>query len=74
MTTKTEAPLTGHHVMCDECNQAHPAEYSHEGRFGEGHVYIVMCGEFADYYLTERLIPTKTEQITASKLGFSVRP
>lgn len=43
-------------VICDECGQPHDASYSHEGRYGEGAVYEVVCGGLSDYYLSERLV------------------
>lgn len=42
-------------VTCDECGETHVAEYSHEGQFGEGAIFAVVCGEFTDYYTTERV-------------------
>ena len=44
-------------VQCDECSGVHEAEYSHDGRFGEGPVYVVVCGGFTDYYTFERVTP-----------------
>jgi hypothetical protein len=44
------------HVMCDDCSQKHEAVYSHEGEFGQGPVYAVVCNGFTDYYLEERLV------------------
>lgn len=67
MTNTDPQPIVGGHVMCDDCNQPHPAEYSHMGRFGEGPVYIVMCGELADYYLTERVIRTTAKPIPKTR-------
>jgi hypothetical protein len=77
MTNTNPQPIEGGHVMCDDCNQSHPAEYSHEGRFNEGPVYAVVCGEFVSYYLTERVIaPTAkskraARRFTAAGLGLS---
>lgn len=44
-------------VSCERCGEAHPAEYSHEGRYGEGHVYAVTCTAdlLTDYYTEEGL-------------------
>jgi hypothetical protein len=43
------------YVMCDDCDARHEATYSHDGEFEQGPVYAVVCGEFVDYYLTERV-------------------
>jgi hypothetical protein len=42
-------------VVCFQCEARHEAEYSHEGRFGEGPIYAVVCTEdgLTDYYTTE---------------------
>lgn len=47
----------GHTVTCYQCGQRHVAEYSHEGRFGEGPIYAVVCevDGLTDYYTTEGL-------------------
>lgn len=38
-------------VTCEECNENHVAEYSHEGRYGEGAIYSVICKDgLTDYY------------------------
>lgn len=44
-------------VQCQQCEEWHPAEYSHEGRFGEGPIFAVVCGEFTDYYTDELVRP-----------------
>ena len=46
-------------VQCDECEQIHPATYSHGGRFGEGPIYAVVCTAdgLTDYYTAARLLP-----------------
>lgn len=45
-------------VPCQECGEEHPADYSHEGRFNEGPIYVVFCTKdgLADYYTAETLI------------------
>ena len=50
---------TKHYVRCHECNGAHAATYSHEGRFGEGAIYAVVCPEdgLTGYYTSEALDP-----------------
>lgn len=53
--TNTPEPAAPH-VMCDDCSQPHPAEYSHEDQFGHGPVYAVVCNGLTDYYLEERVI------------------
>jgi hypothetical protein len=53
MSFKSEHPAGT--VICDECGDRHVAEYSHEGRFGEGAIYAVVCGDLTDYYTTERV-------------------
>lgn len=40
-------------VQCQECPERHPATYSHEGQFGQGPIYAVVCGELTDYYTSE---------------------
>lgn len=50
----TATPANGH-VICDECGERHVAEYSHEGQFGQGAIFAVVCGEFTDYYTGERV-------------------
>lgn len=40
-------------VTCHDCGQVHPAEPHHQGRFGEGQVYAVVCGEFIEFYTQE---------------------
>lgn len=55
MTTQTnEEPVRGP-VTCWHCEQPHEAEYSHEGRFGEGPIFAVVCtvDGLTDYYTTE---------------------
>lgn len=46
--------LTGE---CDGCGGTHEATYSHEGRFGEGPVYAVVCpaDHLTTYVTTEGL-------------------
>jgi hypothetical protein len=38
-TSQITPPRQGVIDYCDECEQQHPAYYSHEGRFGEGPIY-----------------------------------
>lgn len=42
-------------VICDECGERHVAEYSHEGRWGQGAIFAVVCGDLTDYYAAERV-------------------
>lgn len=43
---------------CDECEQVHHAEPSHEGTFGEGLIYAVVCVDgLTSYYTAERVRP-----------------
>lgn len=46
-------------IPCEFCGELHVAEYSHDGRFNEGPIYIVICtvDGMADYYTAELLIP-----------------
>lgn len=46
-----------HTVCCHQCGNEHPAEYSHEGRHGEGPIYAVVCtlDHLTDYYTREGL-------------------
>jgi hypothetical protein len=53
----------GLHVGCHYCGGRHVAEYHHEGRYGEGHIYAVVCTDpvanrlgVIDYYTTEALV------------------
>lgn len=48
-------PEAKKHVQCQECGANHEANYSHEGRFGEGPIYAVICtvDGLTDYYTTE---------------------
>lgn len=54
MNTKTRTAL------CDHCSKTHVAEYHHEGRFGEGPIFIVYCttmnDDLADFVTTEYLV------------------
>ena len=47
-------------VICDYCGNRHAAEYSHEGKFGEGRIYAVVCPEesrsVVDYYTAAALV------------------
>lgn len=45
------------YVVCDECGGEHVAEYSHEGMFGEGPIFAVVCpvDDLTDYYTRERV-------------------
>jgi hypothetical protein len=47
------------HVECQECDGFHVAEFSHEGRFGEGPIFAVVCtvDHLTSYYTTEALKP-----------------
>lgn len=42
------------YVFCENCGNDHVAEYSHEGRYGEGPIYAVVCDadNLTDYYTT----------------------
>lgn len=43
-------------VDCDECGEEHTATYSHEGSYGEGAIYAVVCADWlTDYYTAERV-------------------
>lgn len=44
-------------VRCDECDELHPAEYSHESIHGQGPIYAVVCTRdgLTDYYTSEGL-------------------
>lgn len=46
-------------IQCDRCPDIHPAHYSHEGRFGEGPIYAVVCTAdgLTDYWTSELLMP-----------------
>lgn len=54
-TNQPPAEIT---VTCDHCGEQHPGNYSHEGRFGEGAIYEVVCTKdwMSDYYTAERAI------------------
>lgn len=49
-----EVPATIN-VACFECHETHVGEYSHEGRYGEGPIYAVVCtrDHLTDYYTRE---------------------
>lgn len=55
MTTQTNAEPTRGPVTCHECGEAHEATYSHDGRFGEGPIFAVVCTVdwLTSYYTTE---------------------
>lgn len=44
-------------VVCHHCDQLHEATYHHEGQFGEGPIYVVVCtaDDLHDFYTTEVL-------------------
>jgi hypothetical protein len=46
-------------VRCDNCGKYHAAEYSHEGKYGEGPIHAVICPKdnLTDYYTNEVLEP-----------------
>lgn len=50
MTTPANITIT-----CHNCGQDHIGEYSHEGRWGEGPIFVVICikDDLADYYTQE---------------------
>lgn len=50
----TDEPTRGP-VTCWTCGAPHPAEYSHEGRHGEGPIFAVVCtvDHLTDYYTNE---------------------
>jgi len=45
-------------AVCDECGQLHEATYSHEGQWGEGPIYAVVCTQdwLTSYYTAEGLV------------------
>jgi hypothetical protein len=47
---------------CDNCGEPHMATYSHEGNFGEGPIYAVVCtaDQLTDYYTGERVQKLET--------------
>lgn len=62
-------------VTCDHCGGTHPAEYSHEGQYSEGPIFVVYCPEdvHADYYTTEALHrDTRDTRDTAPTTGPAV--
>ncbi len=46
-------------VQCQECDKYHPMYYSHEGRFGEGPIFAVVCDvdDLTSYYTSELMEP-----------------
>lgn len=40
-------------VTCQECGQTHEAHYSHDGQYGEGPIYVVVCNGYEDFYTAE---------------------
>ena len=54
-TRPTEAPKLA--AQCLECGDWHEAEYSHEGRFGEGPIYAVVCTvDYLTSYYTGEIV------------------
>lgn len=55
----TAAGIVGR-VACQECGDDHIAEYSHEGQFGEGPVFAVVCpvDQLTDYYTLDAVTVT----------------
>lgn len=51
------APAASGAVVCDSCGATHEATYSHEGSYGEGAIYAVVCPAdyLTDYYRAERV-------------------
>jgi hypothetical protein len=51
--------------QCDACGRPHPAEFSHQGRFGEGPIYAVVCTRdyLTDYYTGERVAPAAVTRV-----------
>jgi hypothetical protein len=49
-------------VTCEFCGATHVAEYSHEGRYGEGPIYAVACTRdlVNDYVTAERVTAAPT--------------
>ena len=39
-------------VRCESCGEVHTADYSHEGRFNEGHIWSSVCpvDSLTDYW------------------------
>ena len=54
MTTTTSKMRVDY---CDTCGAPHEATYSHEGQYGEGAIYAVVCTQdwLTDYYTSERV-------------------
>lgn len=70
-TNHDETPEFGT-AVCDRCHKTHEATYSHEGRFGEGPIYAVVCDDddLTDYYTTEAVrFDTPRSHPTATDLG-----
>lgn len=75
------APAVAHEVTCHECGRTHPAEYSHEGRYGEGPIYAVVCDadHLTDYYtayavrevpaMSTETVPTAADGTTVIEYG-----
>ena len=44
-------------AICDDCGQKHEATYSHEGEWGQGPIYAVVCtvDHLTSYYTAEGL-------------------
>jgi len=56
---------------CDGCGQYHAASYSHEGHYGEGPVYAVVCpvDHLTTYVTTEGL--AASVYVTTEGLGLA---
>jgi hypothetical protein len=57
VTTPATVPAPGK-VVCETCEQQHVATYSHEGRFGEGPIFEVVCpvDGLSDFYTSLALL------------------
>lgn len=55
MNGREDIPAPGH-VICDECGRRHVAEYSHDGDYGQGPIFAVICEDgLTDYYQESRV-------------------
>lgn len=62
----TTTQTTTKYADCQTCGSLHVAEYSHEGQWGQGPIYAVVCpeGNLVDYYTTEGLSADSLPKIT----------
>lgn len=61
-------------VDCERCDGQHDAEYSHEGRFGEGPIFAAICptDDLTVWHTAEAEVPARHTTRTADDLGIDL--